>query len=103
MLEAHPIDALMKRRDQLDELERRRLGEQQGVSEEELGDRPSVPDVFEVGDGSFFEFVTQNQVLAPGPGPDGEMADRKCASIDSKLGTALYLPTVERASILYQL
>lgn len=33
VLEAHPIDALMKRRDQLDELERSRLGEQQGVSE----------------------------------------------------------------------
>src|SRR6266545_6981446 len=30
MLEAHPIDALMKRRNQLDELDRRRLGESNG-------------------------------------------------------------------------
>src|SRR6266540_6978600 len=52
VLEAHPIDALMKRRDQLDELDRSRLGERQRVCEEELGDRPSVPDVFEVGDSS---------------------------------------------------
>ena len=103
MLEAHPIDALMKRRNQLDELDRRRLAERQRVCEQEFGDRPSVPDVFEVGDGPFFELATHNHVLAPCPGPDSEMADRKCASIDSKLGTLLYLPTVERASILHQL
>ena len=99
VLEAHPIDALMKRRNQLDELDRRRRGERQRVCEQEFGDRPSVPDVFEVGDGPFFELVTENEVLTPGPSPDGEMADRKRAGIDSKLGTALYLPTVERASI----
>jgi hypothetical protein len=103
VLEAHPIDALMKRRNQLDELDRRRLGERQRVREQEFGDRSSVPDVFEVGDGPFFELVTQNEVLTPGPSPDGEIGDRKRAGIDSKLGTALYLPTVERASILHQL
>ena len=103
VLEALPIDALMKRRNQLDELDRRRLGELQRVCEQEFGDRSSVRDVFEVGDGPFFELVTQNEVLTPGSSPDGEMADRKRAGIDSKLGTALYLPTVERASILHQL
>jgi len=103
VLEAHPIDAPMKRRNQLDELDRRRLGELQRVCEQEFGDRSSVRDVFEVGDGPFFELVTQNEVLTPGSSPDGEMADRKRAGIDSKLGTALYLPTVERASILHQL
>jgi hypothetical protein len=36
VLEAHPVDALMKRRDQLDELERRRLGEQQPAIEPDL-------------------------------------------------------------------
>jgi len=103
VLEAHPIDALMKRRNQLDELDRRRLGELQRVCEQEFGDRSSVPNVFEVGDGPFFELVTQNEVLTPGSSPDGEIADRKRAGIDVKLGTALYLPTVERASILHQL
>ena len=54
-------------------------------------------------DAPSFELVTQNEVLTPGPSPDGEMADRKRAGIDSKLGTALYLSTVERAGILHQL
>jgi hypothetical protein len=31
------------------------------------------------------------------------MADRKRASIDSKLGAPFYLPTVERPSISHQL
>ncbi len=90
----------MKRRNQLDELDSESL---QRVCEQEFGDRSSVPDVLEVGDGPVFELVTQNEVLTPGPSPDGEMADRKRAGIDSKLGTSLYLPTVERASILHQL
>ena len=90
----------MKRRNQLDELDSESL---QRVCEQEFGDRSSVPDVLEVGDGPFFELVTQNEVLTPGSSPDGEMADRKRAGIDSRLGTALYLPTVERASILHQL
>jgi len=69
VLEAHPIDALMKRRNQLDELDRLRLGELQRVCEQEFGDRSSVPEVFEVGDGPFFEVVTQKKVLTPGPPP----------------------------------
>ena len=43
------------------------------------------------------------RVCFPGASSRGEMADRKRPGIDSKLVTALDLPTVERARILHQL
>src|ERR1041384_3999274 len=49
VLEAHPVDTLVNRRDQLDARDRSPVEDFERLVEDDLGDRTPVPDALEVG------------------------------------------------------
>src|SRR5438552_5495672 len=79
VLEAHLVDALVDRRDELDERDRHPLEDLERRGEEDLRDRPAVPDVLEVGGRVTFEQGPQVGVLVPLRHAD----DRKSTRLNS--------------------
>jgi len=62
VFEPHPVDALVDRRDELDERHRRPVEDLERISEDDLRDRPAVPDVLEVRGGVSLEERAQVEV-----------------------------------------
>ena len=75
VLEPHPVDTLVKRRDQLDKVELMRA-EWNGLPEEQLRDRATVPDVFAVCDRMLLEAIAQLEIVTPCACAIGNVADR---------------------------
>jgi dihydrofolate reductase len=80
VLEAHPIDALMKRRNQLDELDRRRLGERQWVCEQDTQESP-----FKDALNNAPKYVASRTLREPLPWPNSTLLDEDAADAVAKL------------------
>ena len=57
MFEAHAVDALVDRRDELDERHPHPIEHHEGFGQDDLRDRPAVPDVLEIGGRVAFQQV----------------------------------------------
>src|SRR5712664_1551870 len=99
MLEAHPVDALVDRRDELDEGDWRPVEDAERVREEDLRDRSAVPDVLEVRGRVALEECAQMDVLVPVRDADRQVAQRVRADVDAAREQPLVLHRRESAVV----
>src|SRR5947199_4231332 len=99
MLEAHPVYALVDRRDELDEGDRRPVEDAERVREEDLRYRSAVPDVLVVSGRVALEECAQMDVLVPVRDADGQVAQRVRADVDAAREQALVLHRRESAVV----
>src|SRR5712691_3733198 len=83
MLEAHPVDALVDRRDELDERDRRPVEDEERLGEDDLRDRPAVPDVLEVGARVTLKQGALMDVQVPVRDADRQMTERVWRDVDA--------------------
>src|SRR5213082_3441755 len=83
VLEAHPVDALMNGRDELDERDRSPLEDIERLGEHDLGDRTPVPDVLAVRPRMALEKRPLVDVQIPIGDADGEVAERVGRDVDA--------------------
>src|SRR2546425_655418 len=83
VLEAHPVDALVNRRDELDERDRSPVEDIERLGEHDQGDRTSVPDVLAVRPRMALEKRALVDVKVPIGDADGEVAERVGCDVDA--------------------
>src|SRR5437868_10586808 len=83
VLEAHPVDALVNGRDELDERDRSPLEDIERLGEHDLGDRTPVPDVLAVRPRMALEKRPLVDVKIPIGDADGEVAERVGRDVDA--------------------
>src|SRR3989442_14063166 len=83
VLEAHPVDALVNGRDELDERDRSPVEDIERLGEHDLGDRAPVPDVLEVRPRIALENRPLVGVNFPIGDADGEAAGRVGGDVDA--------------------
>jgi hypothetical protein len=74
VLQAHLVDTLVDGREELDERDDLAVEDAERLGEEDLGDRPSVPDALEVGDRVPLEEGPEVDVLLPLRDADRQVA-----------------------------
>ena len=99
VLQAHPIDALVDRWDELDERNDRAVEHLERFRQEDLGHRPPVPDVLEIGGGVPFQEGPDVDVLVPVGDPICEMAELVRHDVDAARGQPVALQLGERAIV----
>src|SRR6266852_3245741 len=83
VLEAHPVDALVNGRDELDERDRSPVEDIERLGEHDLGDRTPVPDVLAVRLRMALEKRALVDVKVPIGDADGEVAERVGCDVDA--------------------
>src|SRR5213596_3283020 len=83
VLEAHPVDALVNGRDELDERDRSPLEDIERFGEHDQGDRTPVPDVLEVRTRMALEKRALVDVKVPIGDAEGEVAERVGCDVDA--------------------
>jgi hypothetical protein len=83
MFEAHPVDALVDRRDELDERHRHPIEHHERLGEDDLRDRPAVPDVLEIGGRVAFQQGPLMDVQVPVGHAHCEMAEGVRRDVDA--------------------
>src|SRR5678815_1538487 len=83
MLEAHPVDALVNRWDELDERDRSPVEDLERLGEHDQGDRTPVPDVLGVRLRMALEKRALVDVQVPIGDADGEVAERVGCDVDA--------------------
>src|SRR6266571_3926270 len=83
VLEAHPVDALVNGRDELDERDRSPVEDIERLGEHDLGDRTPVPDVLAVRARMALEKRALVDVKVPIGDADGEVAERVGRDVDA--------------------
>src|SRR5438270_10850936 len=83
VLEAHPVDALVNGRDELDERNRSPVEDIERLGEHDLGNRAPVPDVLEVRPRMALEKRPLVDVKVPIGDADGEVAERVGCDVDA--------------------
>src|SRR5213593_4072799 len=83
VLETHPVDALVNRRDELDERDRSPVEDIERLGEHDQGDRTPVPDVLEVRTRMALEQRPLVDVKVPIGDADGEVAERVGRDVDA--------------------
>src|SRR5437773_1846368 len=83
VLETHPVDALVNRRDELDERDRSPVEDIERLGEHDQGDRTSVPDVLAVRPRMALEKRALVDVKVPIGDADGEVAERVGCDVDA--------------------
>src|SRR6266542_215543 len=82
VLEAHPVDALVNGRDELDERDRSPVEDIERLGEHDQGDRTPVPEVLAVRPRIAFEKRALVDVKVPIGDADGEVAERVGCDVD---------------------
>jgi hypothetical protein len=83
VLEAHPVDALVNGRDELDARDRSPVEDIERLGEHDLGDRTPVPDVLEVRTRMALEQRPLVDIQIPIGDADGEVAERVGRDVDA--------------------
>src|SRR5205809_3155404 len=83
VLEAHPVDALVNGRDELDERDRSPVEHIERLGEQDLGDRTPVPDVLAVRPRMALEKRPLVDVKVPIGDAHGEVAERVGCDVDA--------------------
>src|SRR6266516_7555834 len=83
VLEAHPVDTLVNRRDELDARDRSPVEDIERLVEDDLGDRTPVPDALEVRPRMALEKRPLVDVQVPIGDADGEVAERVGRDVDA--------------------
>src|SRR5438876_3915619 len=83
VLEAHPVDALVNGRDELDERDRSPVEDIERLGEHDQGDRTPVPDVLAVRPRMALEKRALVDVQVPIGDADGEVAERVRGDVDT--------------------
>src|SRR6266487_876080 len=83
VLEAHPVDALVNRRDELDERDRSPVEDIERLGEHDQGDRTPVPDVLGIRPRIALERRALVDVKDPIRDADSEVAERVGCDIDA--------------------
>jgi hypothetical protein len=83
MLEAHPVDALVNGRDELDERDRSPVEDIERLGEHDQGDRTPVPDVLAVRLRMALEKRALVDVEVPVGDADGEVTERTGGDVDA--------------------
>src|SRR6266542_879656 len=83
VLEAHPVDALVNGRDELDERDRSPVEDIERLGEHDQGDRTPVPDVLAVRPRMALEKRPLVDVKVPISDADGEVAERVRCDVDA--------------------
>src|SRR6266567_2615023 len=83
VLETHPVDALVNRRDELDERDRSPVEDIERLGEHDQGDRSPVPDVLAVRPRMALEKRALMDVKVPIGDADGEVAERVGCDVDA--------------------
>src|SRR5438067_13830306 len=83
MLEAHPVNALVNGRDELDERHRSPVEDIERLGEHHLGDRTPVPDILRVRPRMTLEKRALVDVKVPIGDADGEVAERVGCDVDA--------------------
>src|SRR6266545_4436171 len=91
VLEAHPVDALVNWRDELDERDRSPVEDIERLGEHDLGDRTPVPDVLAVRLRMALEKRPLVDVEIPIGAADGEVAERVRCDVDAAVGEPVAL------------
>src|SRR5713101_9398345 len=102
VLETHPVDALVNRRDELDERDRSPVEDIERLGEHDQGDRTPVPDVLAVRPRMALEKRALVDVKVPIGDADGEVAERVGCDVDAAGNKTVALhrvrPTRDRVS-----
>jgi hypothetical protein len=85
MFQAHLVDALVHRRDELDERNLLAIEDLEGLGEHDQGDRPAVPDVLAVDERVLLELISHAHVVIPLGDTDGEVAQCVGADVDAPI------------------
>jgi hypothetical protein len=96
VLEAHPVDALMDRQDELDERNGLAIQDVERLGQQNLRDRPAVPDVLEVRDGMPLQERADMDVAVPLGDADREVAQGVRRDVDTAIRQAIALLGRER-------
>jgi hypothetical protein len=96
MFEAHPVDALVDRRDELDMGYRHPVEHHERLGEDDLRDRPAVPNVLEIGGRVTFQQGPLMDVKVPIGDANGEMAEGVRCDVDSPRDEPVALRRRER-------
>src|SRR6059036_2824955 len=91
VLEAHPVDALVNGRDELDERDRSAVEDIERLGEHDQGDRTPVPDVLAVRPRMALEKRALVNVKVPIGDADGEVAERVGCDVDAAGNKAVAL------------
>src|SRR5215208_6823588 len=91
VLEAHPVDALVNGRDELDARDRSPIEDNERFGEHDQGDRTPVPDVLAVRARMALEKRALVDVQVPIGDADGEVAQRVRRDVDAAPKKALAL------------
>src|SRR5437867_3016404 len=83
VLEAHPVDALVNGRDELDERDRGPVEDIERLGEHHLGDRTPIPDILGVRPRMTLEKRALVDVKIPIGDADGEVAERVGRDVDA--------------------
>jgi hypothetical protein len=83
VLEAHPVDTLVNRRDELDARDRSPAEDIERLAEDDLGDRTPVPDALEVRPRMALEKRPLVDVQVPIGDAGGEVAERVGRDVDA--------------------
>src|SRR5213595_4296640 len=83
VLEAHPVDALVNGRDELDERDRSPVEDLERLGEHDQGDRTPVPEVLAVRPRMSLEKGALVDVQVPIGDADGEVAERIGCDVDA--------------------
>ncbi len=86
MLETHLVDVLMGRRDQLDQRDRHARLDEDRLAEQQLGDRPAVPDVLDVRDAERLGPLPDDEVRVERLRPERKVAERVARDLDAERG-----------------
>src|SRR3989441_6861003 len=91
VLEAHPVDALVNGRDELDERDRSPIEDIERLGEHDQGDRTPVPDDLGVRPRMALEKRPLVDVKVPIGDADGEVAERAVCDVDAAAKKAVAL------------
>src|SRR5438045_7906264 len=83
VLEAHPVDTLVNRRDELDARDRSPIEDIERLGEHDQGDRTPIPDALAVRPRMTLEKRPLVDVKAPIGDADGEVAERVGCDVDA--------------------
>src|SRR6266498_3247996 len=83
VLEAHPVDALVNGRDELDERDRSPVEDVERLGEHDQGDRTPVPEVLAIRPRMALEKGALVDVQVPIGDADGEVAERVRGDVDT--------------------
>ena len=98
MLEPHPVDALVKGRDELDARDPSPVEDLERLGEHDQGDRTSVPDVLAVRPRMSLEKGALVDVQVPIGDTNGEMAERVGGDVDAAGNETVALHRRERSA-----